>query len=150
MRFYRFLILFSLLWFLIFLKTGNAIFAAPPMTIPVYDFSAIPDSSSVRKDKMVLERWLTGSVETLSEIQMEIHTSDTGQKFQIRAEENGANIDVLIIPRKTVELTEYTNEGIYTSRSDAYVAGDPGTWILKRDKTIGKIISITYFFTGDK
>ncbi|GMO14761.1 MAG: hypothetical protein Ta2A_25230 [Treponemataceae bacterium] len=127
-----------------------AIFAAPPLTVPVYDFSAIPDSAGVRSDKQVLERWITGPVSALGEMQMEIHTDDTGQKFQIRAEDDGTHISVVIIPRKTVEITEYTSGGVFSTKSDAYISGDPGTWILKRDKTLGAVVSLTYFFTGDK
>jgi hypothetical protein len=107
---------------------------------------AFPDSSLVRAK---LEAWLTQPLSEVRGMRNEIHTSESGQVFQVRMEELESSFNIIVAPRQEMIVDVYSDDGVYSELTYAYVSNSPGAWALSRDSATGKPLAITYYFLPD-
>ena len=93
---------------------------------------SIPDSSSIREQSM--EAWLTAPISAVIDRECENLQTDFGQVFQIRAEREGSELAIIYAPR----------ENNYD-----FPAKAPGSWVVYRDCSSGKILRINVYFQFD-
>ncbi|MCQ2579461.1 MAG: hypothetical protein MJ159_02030 [Treponemataceae bacterium] len=93
---------------------------------------SIPDSSSIREQSM--EAWLTAPISAVIDRECENLQTDFGQVFQIRAERQGSELAIIYAPR----------ENNYD-----FPAKAPGSWVVYRDCSSGKILRINVYFQFD-
>jgi hypothetical protein len=106
----------------------------------------IPDSAGVRAK---LSAWWTRPLSEVREMRNEIHTSENGHIFQVRMEEADGVFNIIVAPRQEMIVDVYSDDGLYSELTYAYVSNSPGAWILSRDSVTGKPVSITYYFLPD-
>ena len=106
----------------------------------------IPDSGSVRAK---LSAWWTQPLNEVREMRNEIHTSENGHVFQVRMEEADGVFNIIVAPRQEMIVDVYSDDGLYSELTYAYVSNSPGAWILSRDSVTGKPVAITYYFLPD-
>lgn len=113
----------------------------------LYNRQGIPDSSEIRQK--LVESWFTAPVETVRDRMPELHRNNIGTVFQVRAEESGSQLAVVVAPRQRMPVDMYSGGAISASTVDVYPANSPGSWVLHRDIKTGAPLFIRYYFAGD-
>lgn len=113
----------------------------------LYNKQGIPDSSEVRKS--LVQSWFTASVEQVRSNKTELYINNVGTVFQVRSEENGKDLLIIVAPQEKLAVDVYTEQGKSSSYIDVYPLDSPGSWVLLRDVDTGKPIQIRYYFAAD-
>lgn len=113
----------------------------------LYNAKGIPDSSEIRKN--LVESWFTCSIADVRANKTELHINNIGKIFQVRAEENGSDILIIVAPQEQLEVDVYSEVGKHTTLLDVFPADMNGSWVLFRDINSGKPLQIRYYFTND-
>ena len=90
---------------------------------------SIPDSSSIREQSM--EAWISAPISAIIDRESENVQTEFGQVFQVRAEREGSEVAVIFAPREN---------------SYNFLEKAPGSWVVYRDYSSGKILRIMLFF----
>jgi hypothetical protein len=67
----------------------------------------------------------------------------------VRSEEKGGVFSVVVAPREQMNVDVYSEESIYTELAYVYISNSPGAWVLNRDASTGKPLSVIYYFSPD-
>ena len=113
----------------------------------LYNRQGIPDSSEIRQK--LVESWFTAPVETVRGKLPELHRNNIGTVFQVRAEEGGGQLMVVVAPRQKLAVDMYSGSAVSASTVDVYPANTSGSWVLHRDINTGKPLFIRYYFASD-
>jgi len=93
---------------------------------------SIPDSSSIREQSM--EAWISAPISAIIDRESENVQTEFGQVFQVRAEREGSEVAVIFAPREN---------------SYNFLEKAPGSWVVYRDYSSGKILRINVYFQFD-
>ena len=113
----------------------------------VYNRQGIPDSSEIRQK--LVESWFTAPVEAVRGKMPELHRNNIGTVFQVRPEEDGNHLMIIIAPRQKLAVDMYSGGQVHASTVDVYPATNAGSWILFRDIKTGSPEFIRYYFAND-
>ncbi len=116
-------------------------------TFALYNLQQIPDSSEIRCG--LIEEWFTAPINSVRANTTELHINDIGKVFQVRAEENGSDLIVIVAPQDKLKVDVYSEIGKTSSFIDVYPVDAPGSWVLLRDINSGKPVQIRYYFASD-
>ncbi len=116
-------------------------------TFALYNRQGIPDSSEIRR--RLVEEWFTASVDSVRANVTELHINNAGTVFQVRAEENGRDLIVIVAPQDKLKVDVYSETGKHSSYVDVYPVDSPGSWVLLRDIDTGNPLQIRYYFAAD-
>ena len=109
-----------------------------------YNSRGVPDSSEFRKD--LVETWFEAPLVNVRNNMPEIRINSIGQEFQVRLEEDETTFNIFVSPQTKINVTVYSDTGVYTKEQDVYPGDFPGSFVLIRDKKTGKPIRVRYYF----
>lgn len=112
----------------------------------LYNRQGIPDSSEIRQT--LVEAWFTAPLEEVRGKMPELHRNNVGTVFQVRAEENGNHVMVIVAPRQKMPVDMYSGGAVQASTLDVYPADNSGSWVLYRNASTGAPLFIRYYFAS--
>lgn len=113
----------------------------------LYNRQGIPDSSEIRQK--LVESWFTAPVEEVRGKVPELHRNNVGTVFQVRSEENGSQLMIVVAPRQKIAVDMYSGGQVSASTVDVYPATSSGSWVLYRDIKSGTPLFIRYYFASE-
>ena len=112
-----------------------------------YNKAGLPDSAEIRR--RVVDSWLTAGIDRLRTKNPELHENDAREIFQIRMEEGVDNVSIIVAPQTFLDVDVVRDGSNSTLRMAVYPEGNPGSWILQRDKKTGRGVKINWYFNSD-
>lgn len=109
-----------------------------------YNSLGVPDSSEIRKN--LVETWFEAPLSTVRSNKPEIRKNPAGQEFQVRLEENETTFNIFVSPHAKINVSVYSDTGVYVEEQDVYPGDFPGSFVLIRDKKTGKPLRARYYF----
>ena len=130
-----------------FFSLSFFVFIALLPAFALYNPQQIPDSSEIRSS--LIDEWFKAPVNSVRANTTELHINDVGKVFQVRAEENGTDLIIIVAPQDKLKVDVYSETGKQSSFIDDYPVDAPGSWVLLRDANSGKPVQIRYYFASD-
>ncbi|MCR5289434.1 MAG: hypothetical protein K6E51_05535 [Treponema sp.] len=112
-----------------------------------YSVLNVPDSAQVRKSQ--LETWFLAPLEMLRMQAPVLYTSETGDIFQTRMEEQDSTFSIFVSPQSFLSVAVYNDKGQSSEFQQVFPGDACGSWVLVRDKVLGEPLYIRYYFTAD-
>ncbi len=109
-----------------------------------YNSLGIPDSAEIRSQ--LVEKWFEAPLSVVRENPPEIHKNNIGQEFQVRLEENESSFNIFVAPRSVMNVSVYSDKGVYVEEQVVYPGDGVGSFVLVREKKTGKILRARYYF----
>lgn len=109
-----------------------------------YNSLGVPDSSEIRKS--IVETWFEAPLSSVRDNPPELRKNPAGEEFQVRLEEDETTFNIFISPHATINVSVYSDTGVYVKEQDVYPGDAPGSFVLIRDKKTGKPIRARYYF----
>ncbi len=112
-----------------------------------YNSLNIPDSAEIRRT--ILETWLSSPISEVRRYEDELRLNKIGEEFQIRLEENGEEVCIIVAPRSVLDVNLINGDSLRTVRAAVYPKGALGSWILYRDIKTGNPLRVEWHFVSD-
>lgn len=125
---------------LLMVVMGASVFA-------LYNRQGIPDSSEIRQN--LVESWFTAPVDAVRAKVPELHRNNVGTVFQVRSEEDGSQLMIVVAPRQKIAVDMYSGGQVSASTVDVYPVTASGSWVLHRDIKSGNPLFIRYYFASE-
>lgn len=125
---------------LLMVVMGASVFA-------LYNRQGIPDSSEIRQN--LVESWFTAPVDVVRAKVPELHRNNVGTVFQVRSEEDGSQLMIVVAPRQKIAVDMYSGGQVSASTVDVYPVTASGSWVLHRDIKSGNPLFIRYYFASE-
>lgn len=116
----------------------------PAVAFASYNSLGVPDSAEIRKS--IVETWFEAPLSAVRENPPELRKNPAGEEFQVRLEENDTTFNIFVSPHATMNVSVYSDTGVYIQEQDVYPGDAPGSFVLIRDKKTGKPIRARYYF----